>query len=71
MGVLVKRWMIMGIIALCTTSSALIVRFGGGPLAVQIGIALFGLVGVVFVAFWRRQPRTIEGANREGEIARP
>ena len=66
-----KRWMIMGIITLCTTSSALIVRFGGGPLAVQIGIALFGLAGVVFVAFWRRQPRAIEGAGGEGEIARP
>lgn len=66
-----KRWMIMGIIMLCTASSALIVRFGGGPFAVQIGIALFGLVGVVFVAFWRRQPRAIDAAEGEGEIARP
>lgn len=66
-----KRWMIMGIITLCTASSALIVRFGGGPLAVQIGIALFGLVGVIFVAFWRRQPKAIDATDGEGEIARP
>jgi uncharacterized membrane protein YbaN (DUF454 family) len=66
-----KRWMIMGIIALCTASSALIVRFGGGPVAVQIGIALFGLVGVVFVALWRRQPAPLEANEGEGGIVRP
>lgn len=67
-----KRWMIMGIISLCTASSALIVRFGGGPLGAQIGILAFGLVGVVFVAFWRRQaagPATT-GTQDEGETAR-